>query len=197
MNEKLKNEYPDLPSAAELQAELKRENYKAKYKQILKSTVYVLVVVAAIAVLIATLILPVLQISGSSMEPTLAEGDIVLSIKTGSLKQGDLCAFSYSNKTLIKRVIGLPGDYIEIDSDGIVYVNDIAIDEPYVTERALGECDVEFPYQVPENHYFLMGDHRATSIDSRSSVIGSVSEDQIVGKIVFRIWPFSKISVIK
>lgn len=180
-----------LPSAEALQAELKREKYKQRYKRVLKSTVYALIVVAAVAVLIATLILPVVQIAGTSMEPTLTEGDIVVLVKTVDPERGDLCAFSYSNKILIKRVIGLPGDYIEIDGDGNVFVNGEMIDEPYVTNKALGECDVEFPYQVPENQFFMLGDQRDTSIDSRSSVIGCVTDDQMVGKIIWRIWPFS------
>ncbi len=156
----------------------------------LKSTVYALVIVAAVAVIIATLILPVVQITGTSMEPTLEEGDIVVLIKTDDLERGDLCAFSYSNKILIKRVIGLPGDYIHIDADGNVFVNGKQIDEPYVTNKSLGDADIEFPYQVPENRYFMLGDHRDTSVDSRNSVIGCIATDQMVGKILFKLWPF-------
>lgn len=185
-----------MPSAELVEAELKRETYKQRYKRVLKSTIYALIVVAAVAVLIATLILPVVQIAGNSMEPTLDDGEIVVLIKTGDLERGDLCAFSYSNKTLIKRVIGVPGDFIHITADGTVYVNGEAIDEPYITNKALGDCDIEFPYQVPENQYFLMGDHRDTSIDSRNSVIGCVSQEQIIGQIVFRVWPLSRISFV-
>lgn len=180
-----------LPSAEVLQAEIRREKYKQRYKRMLKSTVYALIVVAAAAVLIATLVLPVVQIAGTSMEPTLTEGDIVVLVKTADPDRGDLCAFSYSNKILIKRVIGLPGDCIEIDGDGNVYVNGTYIDEPYVTEKALGECDIEFPFQVPENQFFMLGDRRETSVDSRSTVIGCVTDDQMVGKIIWRIWPLS------
>ena len=149
-------------------------------------------VVAAVAALVATLVLPVLQIAGTSMEPSLNDGEIVLLVKTDKLKTGDLCAFYYSNKVLIKRVIATPGDYIWIESDGTVFLNGQALDEPYVKEKALGECDVEFPYQVPENSYFVMGDKRETSIDSRSSVIGCISEDQIIGKILCKFWPLSE-----
>lgn len=187
----------ELPRVEVLRAELNRENYKARYKRVLKSTVYALIVVAAVAVLIATLVLPVIQAAGTSMEPTLSDGDILVLVKTNRLKQGDLCAFSYSNKILIKRVIGLPGDYIEIDAEGTVYVNEVALEEPYVTEKGLGECDIEFPYQVPENHFFLLGDHRTTAIDSRNSVIGSVSYDQIIGKIFLRVWPLKEITFIQ
>lgn len=196
--EKAENKAPvSLPSADAIQAELKRETYRLRYKRVLKSTVYALIMVAAVAVLIATLVLPVVQITGTSMDPTLTEGDIVVLIKTEKLRQGDLCAFSYSNKTLIKRVIAMPGDSIDIKSDGTVYVNGTALDEPYITAKALGDCDVEFPYRVPDNQYFLMGDRRDTSIDSRNSVIGCVTEDQIIGKIIFRVWPLSGISFVK
>ena len=182
----------DIPPLDSLQKELKRERYKRRFRRLLRSTVNALIVVAAVAALVATLVLPVLQIAGTSMEPSLNDGDIVLLVKTNRLKTGDLCAFYYSNKILIKRVIATPGDYIWIESDGTVFLNGEALDEPYVSEKALGECDVEFPYQVPENSYFVMGDHRETSIDSRSSVIGCIAEDQIVGKIFCKFWPLSE-----
>lgn len=190
----LRNKSMPTPSSEAVEVELKRERYKQKYRAILKSTVYTLIVVAAIAVLIATLVLPVLQISGESMEPTLSNGEIVVLVKTKSFERGDLCAFYYSNKILIKRVIGLPGDIIVIDAEGTVFVNNVPIDEPYVSDRALGECDIEFPYQVPEEQLFVLGDKRATSIDSRSTVIGCIERDNILGRILFRVWPFGKIS---
>ena len=182
-----------IPSADQIGAELKREKNKIRFKRIIKNTLCTLVVVAAIAVLITTLVLPVLQIAGTSMEPTLENGDIVVLLKTSKLDYGDLCGFSYSNKILIKRVIALPGDTLVIDRDGNVYVNGVMLDEPYISDKGLGECDIEFPYTVPENTYFLMGDHRSTSIDSRNTVIGCIHTEQIVGKIFFRVWPFSKI----
>ena len=186
----------DLPAVDDLQKELKRERYKRRFRKILRSTVNALIVVAAVAALVATLILPVLQIAGTSMEPNLNDGDIVLLVKKKNLQTGDLCAFYYSNKILIKRVIATPGDYIWIESDGTVFLNGNPLDEPYISEKALGECDVEFPYQVPENCYFVMGDKRETSIDSRSSVIGCVPEDQIVGKIFCKFWPLSEFEFI-
>ena len=190
---KRKKKKLQLPTVTQIEKEISREKYTYKYKKVLRSTLYSLIVVAAIAVLIATLILPVLQIQGSSMEPTLNDGEIVVLVKTTKLKRGQLCCFSYQNKFLIKRVIGVPGDSITINEEGYVFVNDEPIDEPYILDRALGECDVEFPVYVTDNHYFILGDHRSTSIDSRSSVIGLVSADQVVGRIFFRIWPFEDI----
>ena len=182
----------NMPPLDALQKELKRERYKRRFRRLLRSTVNALVVVAAVAALVATLILPVLQIAGTSMEPSLNDGDIVLLVKTGDLQTGDLCAFYYSNKILIKRIIATPGDYIWIESDGTVFLNAEPLEEPYISQKALGECDVEFPYQVPENSYFVMGDHRETSIDSRSSVIGCIAEDQIIGKIFCKFWPLKE-----
>lgn len=187
-----KNIRQDVPPVDALKKELKRERYRRRFRRLLRSTVNALVVVAAVAALVATLVLPVLQIAGTSMEPSLEDGQIVLLVKTDKLKTGDLCAFYYSNKVLIKRVIATPGDFIWIESDGTVFLNGQALEEPYVNEKALGECDVEFPYQVPENSFFVMGDHRETSIDSRSSVIGCVADDQLIGKIFCKIWPLEQ-----
>ena len=181
----------NLPQADILKRELKRELYRRRFRRLLRSTLNALIVVAAVASLIATLILPVLQIAGTSMAPNLNDGDIVVLAKTDKLETGDLCAFYYSNKILIKRVIATPGDTLWIEADGTVFLNGSPMDEPYVQEKALGECDVEFPYQVPENSFFMMGDHRETSIDSRSSVIGCISTDHIIGKILCKFWPLS------
>ena len=177
------------PSLEQLKAELEREKYKKRYKRVLRSTVYILVVVAAVAVLVATIWMPVLQIYGTSMTPTVNEGDIVISIKGSDFKQGELVAFYLGNKILVKRCIAGPGQWVDIDADGNVYVDGELLDEPYLTEKALGDCDIELPYQVPDNRYFCMGDHRSTSVDSRSTTVGCVSDEQIVGKIVFRVWP--------
>ena len=182
----------DIPELDVLRKELRRERYKRRFRRILRSTIAALVVVAAVAAIVATLILPVLQIAGTSMEPSLKDGDFVLLAKTEKLETGDLCAFYYSNKILIKRVIATPGDYLWIEPDGTVFVNGVELIEPYLEKKALGECDVEFPCQIPENAFFMMGDQRETSIDSRSSVIGYISADQMLGKILFRFWPLSK-----
>lgn len=190
------NNSTNLPNAKIIETELKRERNKIKFRKIIKSTIYSLIVVAAVAVLIATLVLPVLQISGTSMEPTLNNSEIVILFKSNNLNRGDLCAFSYSNKILIKRVIGLGNDVIVIDDDGNVFVNDTLLNEPYINEKALGECDIEFPFTVPENEYFLMGDQRLTSVDSRSTVIGCINKEQIVGKLFLKIWPLSELSTL-
>lgn len=178
-----------IPTISQLEQELQREKYKYRYKSVLRSTVNTLVVVAAFAVLVATLWMPVLQIHGSSMTPTLVEGQIVVSVKGSKFEQGDLVAFYIGNKLLVKRVIAGPADIIDIKEDGTVFLNGNELDEPYVSEKSFGECDLELPYQVPESRYFLMGDHRETSVDSRSSVVGCVADEQIVGKIVFSVWP--------
>lgn len=181
---------PPNPTVAQLEQELKRENYRRRYNRVLSSTIYTLVTVAAVAVLVATLFLPVVRIYGTSMTPTMTDGDIVVSVKQGSFELGDIIAFWFNNKILVKRVIALPGEWVDIDEDGNVSVNGEPLDEPYLTEKALGECDIELPYQVPDGRIFVMGDHRSTSSDSRNSAVGCVAEEQIVGKLVFRVWPF-------
>ena len=187
----------EIPSAEAVAKERERLQYKKKYNRTLRSTIYALLVVAALAVLVATIFLPVLQVSGTSMEPTLADGDIILLLKSESFTTGDICGLYWQNKLLLKRVIGGPGDIIDIDAAGNVAVNGQELDEPYLTDKALGECDITLPYQVPENRYFVMGDHRSTSVDSRSSTVGCVSEEQIVGKIVFRVWPLNQMGRLK
>lgn len=183
-----------LPTKKQVETERKRYRRKKAYNKALRGTVYVLTIVAAVAVLIATLILPVLQIEGTSMEPTLSNGDIVLLTKTTRFNRGDLCGFTWNNKLLIKRVIGTPGDWVEIDTDGTIYLNGEMLEEPYVEQPAFGECDLEFPFQVPQEQYFVVGDMRESSIDSRNSLIGCIPKDQIVGKVFFRVWPFNRIS---
>ena len=182
-----------LPTKKQVETERKRYRRQKAYNKALRGTVYVLTIVAAVAVLIATLVLPVLQIEGTSMEPTLHNGDIVLLMKTTRFERGDLCGFTWNNKLLIKRVIGVPGDWIEIDTDGTVYLNGEKLDEPYVEQKAFGECDLEFPFQVPAEQYFVIGDMRENSIDSRNTLIGCIPKDQIVGKVFFRVWPFKSI----
>ena len=189
----MKSTAVSLPTKEQIETERKRYRRKRAYNRALSGTVYVLTFVAAVAVLIATLVLPVLQIEGSSMEPTLVNGDIVLLTKTVNFDRGELCGFSWNNKLLIKRVVGTPGDWIEIDIDGTVYLNGEKLDEPYVEQLAMGECDLEFPFQVPQEQYFVLGDMRETSIDSRNTLLGCVEKDQIVGKVFFRIWPLKTI----
>lgn len=182
----------ELPDLEQLKAELNRENYKSRYRSVLRSTIYTLIVVAAVAVLVATIWMPVLQIYGSSMTPTLEESDIVISVKGSDFEPGDLVAFYLGNKILVKRCIAGPGQWVDIDEDGNVSVDGQLLEEPYLMEKALGDCNIKLPYQVPESRYFCMGDHRSTSVDSRNTAVGCVAEEQIVGKIVFRVWPLMK-----
>ena len=181
-----------VPSLTEIQSERKRIRRKDYYRQALRGTVSVLVVVAAVAVLIATLFLPILQISGDSMSPTLEHDEIVVLLKTKKFERGDLIGFYYQGKVLLKRVIALPEDEVAIDADGNVYVNGELLEEPYVTDKGLGDCDLEFPYKVPGTSYFVMGDRRSNSVDSRNSVVGSIPREDIIGKVFVRVWPFSR-----
>ena len=182
-----------LPTIDQIETERKRYRWKKAYFRALRGTISVLTYMAAVAALIATLVLPVLQIEGTSMEPTLVHGDIVLLTKTTTFGRGDICSFAWNNKILVKRVIGIPGDWVEMDTDGTVYLNGEKLDEPYAQQIAFGECDLEFPFQVPQEQYFVLGDMRESSIDSRNTLIGCVEKDQIVGRVFFRIWPFKGI----
>lgn len=180
---------PAVPSVRQLEEELKREKYRGRYKRLLRGTVSTVLVVIAAAVLISNLLLPILRIYGSSMSPTLVNGNIVTALRGGSYERGDIVAFYYNDKILVKRIVGLPGEVIDIDEDGNVSVDGEPLDEPYLDEKALGECDIELPYQVPEGRYFVMGDNRSVSSDSRSSQVGCVAEEQVIGKLIFRLWP--------
>ena len=182
-----------IPSLDQIESERKRYRWKKAYLKALRGTISVLTYMAAVAALIATLVLPVLQIEGTSMEPTLVSGDIVLLTKTTDFGRGDICGFSWNNKILVKRVIGIPGDWIEMDTDGTIYLNGEKLEEPYAQQIAFGECDLEFPFQVPQEQYFVLGDMRESSIDSRNTLVGCVDNEQIIGKICIRIWPLKDI----
>lgn len=179
------------PSIDVLEAELGRERHKHNYLKALRSTVFSLIIVAAAAVLLAMLVLPILQITGSSMTNTLQDRDIVVALRGSKFKTGDLVAFYYNNNILVKRVIATEGQWVNITEDGTVYVDNVALDEPYVNDKALGECNIQLPYQVPEGKVFVMGDHRSTSVDSRSTALGCVSNEMLLGRILFRFWPLN------
>ena len=185
------------PTVEQLEKELQRDRHRRNYRSTLLSTVSALVIVAAVAVLVSMLALPVLQVVGESMTPCLYEGNIVVAPKGSAFQKGDVIAFYYNNKILVKRVIANAGEWVNIDEDGNVFINDVPLDEPYIAEKALGECNIELPYQVPDGKIFVMGDHRATSSDSRNTAVGCVSQEQVVGRVMLRIWPFDQISLIK
>jgi len=184
-------------SAKDYKEELERVKQRSLFHRMVRSTLYGLIVVAAVAVLIAFLVLPVLRIYGTSMSPTLTQGEYVLAIKGDSFKTGDIIAFYYNNKVLVKRVIADSGQWVDIDDDGNVYVNNIAVEEPYISEKALGDCNIKLPYQVPENRIFVMGDRRSISVDSRNSAIGCIADEQIIGRILFKIWPLKDLGPVR
>ncbi len=186
----------NIPTAEQLNSEVRQIKYRKDFKKILKSTVSSLIVVAAIAVLVAMLLLPVLRVTGSSMTPTLENDELVICSKRSNFKSGDIVAFYYNNKILLKRVIGVAGDIIDISDDGTVYVNGTELDEPYVSEKSLGTCDIKLPYQVPDNRVFVMGDHRSVSVDSRSTTVGCIADEYIIGRVILRLWPFENIGTL-
>jgi len=196
MSEKKKPEL-EYPSLEQMEAEISRLKYKKRYGSALRGTLYSLAVVAAVAILIATLWMPVLQITGVSMDPTLVDGQFVVALKNSDFEPGDITAFYYNNKILIKRVIASAGDWVDIDRDGNVSVNGLWLEEPYIQEKALGECNIELPYQVPDGKVFVMGDDRAVSLDSRTTAVGPISKEQVLGQVVFRVWPLSEFGRIR
>lgn len=185
------------PTVEQLESELQRERHRRSYRSTLLSTVSALVIVAAVAVLVSMLALPVLQVVGESMTPSIFQGEIVVAPKGSAFQKGDVIAFYYNNKILVKRVIANAGEWVNIDADGNVFINDVPLDEPYLTEKAFGDCNITLPYQVPDGKIFVMGDHRATSSDSRNTAVGCVAQEQVVGRVVLRIWPLDRISFIK
>ena len=181
----------------QLERELRRERHRRSYRSTLLSTVSALVIVAAVAVLVSMLALPVLQVVGESMTPLLHQGEVVIAPRGTAFQKGDVIAFYFNNKILVKRVIANAGEWVNIDADGNVFINDEPLDEPYLTEKALGDCNITLPYQVPDGKIFVMGDHRSTSSDSRNTAVGCVAQEQIVGRVMLRVWPLSGFGVIQ
>ena len=189
--EKEQKKTVEVPSPEQVRRERERLRYQNRYRQTLMSTIGMLIVAAALAVLVATILMPVLRIYGSSMEPSLCDGQIVVCIKTSHFETGDLVAFYHGNKLLIKRCIAGPGEWVDMDQEGNLYVNGSLLEESYLRQKAFGETDIDLPYQVPDGRWFMAGDNRAVSVDSRNTAVGSIADEQIVGKIVFRVWPLS------
>lgn len=187
----------DLPTLAQLEAELEWETGRKEHSRVLRSTLFILLVAAAAAIIVAVMLFPVLQIKGMSMSDTLQDGDVVVTMNTSDFSQGDVVAFYYNNTLLVKRVIALPGDWVDIDKDGTVSVNGTVLDEPYLKEKALGECNIALPYQVPDGKIFVMGDHRETSVDSRNTAVGCIGKERVVGRLLLRVWPLSGLGVVR
>lgn len=183
----------DLPTVEQIETELKREDNKKEYNRVLRSTVFVLLLVTAVAVILAVLMFPVLEIKGDTMTPTLQDGDIVVCAKVNEYHRGDIIVFYYDDTLLIKRVIAVGGDQVDMDEDGNVSINGVRISEPYATEKVLGDHDANFPYAVQKDEFFVLGDDRTQSVDSRNTALGAVTQDLIVGKLLFRLWPFQAI----
>ena len=196
MSEKKEVQQLEIPTIDLLEGELKRTRYNRRYRRTLRTTIFSLLLVAAVAVIIAVLLLPVLQISSGSMENTLVDGDMVISLNNGKYETGDIIGFYYNNVVLIKRVIATSGDWVDIAEDGTVTVNGVVLDEPYVEEKALGECNIKLPYQVPQGKCFVLGDNRTESIDSRNTTVGCISNDVVVGRLLARIWPLKSFKIL-
>ncbi len=185
-----------LPTTEELVEQLERERYRFHRFKALRRVILFLIVAVAVAVFVLILLMPTIQINGNSMEPQLKAGDVVLTQKGKDVESGDVVVFYYNDKILVKRLIGNSGDWVDIDDTGDVYVNGELLDEPYVAKKSLGECDIDLPYHVPEGRIFVMGDQRSESIDSRYSSVGCIDKEQVVGKLVFRIWPIGDIGIV-
>ena len=196
MSEKKEVQQLEIPTIDLLEGELKRTQYNRRYRRTLRTTIFSLLLVAAVAVIIAVLLLPVLQISSGSMENTLVDGDMVISLNNGKYETGDIIGFYYNNVVLIKRVIATSGDWVDIAEDGTVTVNGVVLDEPYVEEKALGDCNIKLPYQVPQGKCFVLGDNRTESIDSRNTAVGCISNDVVVGRLLARIWPLKSFKIL-
>lgn len=186
-------EPPKLPELGQLQVELELENRKWEARKALRSIVFVLLVVTAAAVVVAVLMFPILQVKRSSMGNTLQNGDVIVTMNTSNYQAGDVIAFYYNNTLMIKRIVAVSGDTVRINKKGDVSVNGKTLTEPYVTEKVRGDCTVEFPYEVPEGKFFVLNDQRDSAIDSRNATLGCVGGDQIVGKVLVRVWPFEAI----
>ena len=186
----------DRPSAEQIGALLRRVQRRREIFRSIGNILGVLVVIAAAVTLVFSLWLPALQVQRGSMAPTLNDGEVVVFITTGAVGRGDIVAFHNGNQILVKRVVAVAGDVVDIGGDGAVLLNGARLDEPYVSELSAGERTTELPCKVPDNQFFVLGDHRQTSIDSRNADIGTVRQDQIIGKALLRIWPLNAVGLI-
>lgn len=184
-----------IPTPEVIEAELARVRYRETYARTLRSTFCALLAIAAAIVLLSALVLPVFRVNGTDMSPTLATGELVVTLRKAQVQPGDVIAFYYHDKIQIKRVIAVGGDVVSVDPYGEVTVNNQPLDEPYLTDKAYGECNITYPYRVSDGKIFVMGDHRSVSIDSRHTEVGCVTQEQIIGKVILRVWPFSAIHV--
>lgn len=191
-------EHTEIINLEKIKEDYKTRKNREKFFYELKKTIGFFLVIISVGIIISSFWVRVLTIYGTSMSPNLTAKDTVVAFKKDQYKSGDVIAFYYNNKVLVKRVIATSGDWVNISNNGNVIINDKEIKEKYLlkSSKSIGKTDIKLPYQVPENKIFVMGDHRSVSIDSRNKIIGSIGKEQIIGKIKFIIWPLSRFDIL-